>query len=140
MLNYVGDEAYDIYDNLLVPGTPETYDNAIGLFDGHFNPKKNIEYEVYVFRKLKQNEDETMHQFYIRVKEQGKKCDFGAQLEKELKQQLVLATNNNKLRKYAFKNTEVSLTDFLIYEKQLEDAERKANEVESQMKKDEEVN
>lgn len=96
-LNYIGEEAYDIYDNLLVTGTEQTYDTAVALLDGHFNPKKNIDYEVYLFRKLKQEQDENMHQFYVRVKQQGNKCDFGANLEKEIKQQLVLPTNNNKL-------------------------------------------
>ena len=139
-LNYIGEEAYDIYDNLLVAGTAETFEAAVEILDGHFSPKKNIDYEVYLFRKLKQEQDETIHQFYVRAKQQGNKCDFGAQIDKEIKQQLVLSTNNNKLRRYAFKNTEVSLKDFLIYAKQLEDAEQKADEVEKTNKQEEEVN
>ena len=39
LLNYVGEEVYDIYDSLLVPGTDETYGNAITLLDAHFNPQ-----------------------------------------------------------------------------------------------------
>ena len=139
-LNYIGEEAYDIYDNLLVTRTDQTYDTAVALLDAHFNPKKNVDYEVYLFRKLKQEQDENMHQFYVRVKQQGNKCDFGANTEKEIKQQLVLSTNNNKLRRYAFKNTEVSLTDFLTYAKQLEDSELKADEVAKTNKQEEEVN
>ena len=73
LLNYVGEETYDIYDNLLIPGTDETFTNAITLFDQRFSPKKNIDYEVYTFRKLKQDADEKVHQFYIRLKQQGNK-------------------------------------------------------------------
>ena len=113
-LNYIGEEAYDIYDNLLAPEADKTFANAVEILDGHFNPKKNIDYEVYLFRKLKQETDESIHQFYVRVKQQANKCEFGDTV-KEIKQQLVLSTNHNKLRRYAFKNTEVSLTDFLMY-------------------------
>ena len=35
--NDIGEEYYDIYDNLLTPGTQESYNNATRLFDGHFN-------------------------------------------------------------------------------------------------------
>ena len=31
LLNYVGEECYDIYDNLLIPGTQESYSNVIRL-------------------------------------------------------------------------------------------------------------
>ena len=37
LLNDIGEEYYDIYDNLLIPGTQESYNNARRLFDGHFN-------------------------------------------------------------------------------------------------------
>ena len=140
LLNYIGEEAYDVYDNLLTPGTDETFNNALELLNGHFTPKKNIEYEVYLFRKLKQSHDETMHQFYVKVKQQANKCEFGTRLEKEIKQQLTLSTCNNKLRRYAFKNTEQSLTDFLTYAKSLEDIENKADDIEKNIKQDEEVN
>ena len=65
LLNYVGEEVYDIYDSLLVPGTDETYDDAINLFDTHFNPQTNTSYEIYVFPSMKQREDENIQQYFI---------------------------------------------------------------------------
>lgn len=140
LLNYIGEEAYDIYDNLLVRDSDETLNNAIDIFDKHFNPKKNVEYEVYLFRKLKQNEGETIHQFYVRVKQQANRCDFNTRIEQEIKQQLILSRCNNKLRKYAFKNTELTLQEFLTYANSLEDAEHKADDVDNTNKHEEEVN
>ena len=101
MLNYLGDEAYNIYENLSTGRPDETYDAVIALLDGHFFPQNNITYERYVFQNLRQNVDENIHQFYIRVKEQAVKCDFGAALNTEIKQQIILTTNN-KLRRYCF--------------------------------------
>ena len=50
------------------------HDAAIALLDGHFSPQNNITYERYVFQNIRQNVDENIHQFYIRVKEQAVKC------------------------------------------------------------------
>ena len=38
LLNYIGEEAYDVYDNFLTPGTEETFESGLQLLDDHFNP------------------------------------------------------------------------------------------------------
>ena len=40
------------------------------------------------FRKIKQNADETISKFFTRVKQQTVKCDFGENLNNEIKQQM----------------------------------------------------
>ena len=50
------------------------------------------------------------------------KCDFG-DTNNEIKQQLTLATSSNKLRRYCFRNPEITLENLLTYKKTLEDAE-----------------
>ena len=102
LLHYVGGEVFDIYTSLLTPGEEKTYENIIKLFDEHFNPKKNISYEVYKFRNLKQRVDESIQKYYVRIKEQAMKCDFKTNLKKEIKQQIELSTNSNKLGKVYF--------------------------------------
>ena len=130
MLNYLGDEAYNIYENLSTGRLDEIYDTVIALLDGHFLPQNNITYERYEFQNVRQNVDENIHQFYIRVKEQVVKYDFGATLDTEIKQQIILATNNNKLRRYCFRNQDVTLQQLPLHAKSLEDAENQAREIE----------
>ena len=65
LLNYLGDEAYDVYENVSTGRPDETYDAVIALLDGHFSPQNNITYERYVFQNLQQNVDENIYQFYI---------------------------------------------------------------------------
>ena len=108
----------------------EIYDTVIALLDGHFLPQNNITYERYEFQNVRQNVDENIHQFYIRVKEQVVKYDFGATLDTEIKQQIILATNNNKLRRYRFRNQDIKLQQLLLHVKSLEDAESQATEIE----------
>ena len=67
---YIGEEAYEVYENLTTGAEDETYEAVITLLDGQFAPKNNISYERYLFRNFKQNSNEKIHQFYIRVKQQ----------------------------------------------------------------------
>ena len=71
-----------------------------------------------------------MHQFYIRVKEQAVKCDFGATLDTEIKQQIILATNNKKFWRSCFCNQDVRSQQLLSHAKSLEDTESQARDIE----------
>ena len=67
------------------------------------------------------------------------KCDFG-DTNSEIKQKFILATNSNKLRRYCFRNPDITLENLLTYAKTLEDAESQAEEIEKMSKNVEEVN
>ena len=133
LLNYLGEECYDICDNLLIPGTQESYNNTIQLFDGHFKPKPNISYEMYTSRKIKQNADETISKFFIRVIQQAVKRDFRENLNNEIKQQTILTTTSDQLHRQCFRYPDITLEEFLINGKTLEDAESKAAEVDQDL-------
>ena len=47
LFNNIGEEAYEVYDNLTTGVEHETYEDAITLVDGHFAPKSNMSYERY---------------------------------------------------------------------------------------------
>ena len=67
------------------------------------------------------------------------KCDFG-DTNSEIKQQLILATDSNRLRCYCFRNPDIILENVLTYAKTLEDAESQAEEIEKMSKDVEDVN
>ena len=75
LLNYIGEVAYELCENLTPETEDERYEAVVTLLDGHFAPKSNVSYERYLFRNFKQNSDERIHRFYIRVKQQALKCD-----------------------------------------------------------------
>ena len=128
LLNYHGDEAYDVNKILSTRRPDKTYDAVIALSDRKLSPQNNITYERYVFQNSRQNADENIYQFYIRVKKQAMKCDFGATLSTEIMQQTILATNNNKLWRYCSRNQDVTLQQLLLYAKSLGDAESQVRE------------
>ena len=117
LLNYVGEEVFDIYENILPPGE-HSYKDVTEALDKHFTPKVNHSYETYIFRSMKQFVDESVQQFYIRLKAQGAKCNF-TDINRELKQQIELNTINNKLRRFSFRNPEKSLEDLLTEAKSI---------------------
>ena len=61
------------------------------------------------------------------------KCDFG-DTNSEIKQQLILATSSNKLRRYCFCNQDITLENLLTDAKTLEDEESQAEEIEKMSK------
>ena len=107
----IGDEIYKIYKNIITVDEP-TLTQVNAAFEAHFAPTSNATNECYPFRQLKQRQDETIHEFYIRLKEQGQKCGF-TDLNREVTQQVELATCSNKLRLYSFQNPDKSLFEFL---------------------------
>ena len=76
---------------------------------------------------------------FIRVKQQALKCDFGNKNSK-VKQQLLLATSSNTLRRYCFRNGKLTLGNLLTYVKTLEDAEYQIEVIKKMSKDIEDVN
>ena len=60
LLNYLGDESYDVYKNLSTGRPNETY--VVAILEGHLSPQNNITYERYAFQNVRQNVDENIHQ------------------------------------------------------------------------------
>ena len=51
--NNIGEEAYEVYENLKTEAEDKTYEDVITLVDDHFAAKSNISYERYLFRNFK---------------------------------------------------------------------------------------
>ena len=52
LLNYIGEEAYEVYENLTTGAEDKTYEAVITLLDGHFAPKSNTSNGRYLSRNL----------------------------------------------------------------------------------------
>ena len=90
LLTHGGEKIYEIYEQI-VPGdiTTQTYNGVLTTFDTRFTPAVNYSYECYGFKKMKQLSDETLHQYFICLKEQTAKCNF-TDTDREIKQQIEL--------------------------------------------------
>ncbi|XP_062700514.1 uncharacterized protein LOC134284935 [Aedes albopictus] len=78
-----GPDLQELFDNLpdakrvpLVLSDPPYYDVAIAALDAHFEPKRMIAYERYVFRQMSQKPSERLSDFALRLRVQAKRCGF----------------------------------------------------------------
>ncbi|XP_033758102.1 uncharacterized protein K02A2.6-like [Pecten maximus] len=96
LLHCAGNEVQDIFFTL-PPGTgDDVYVQTVNALDTYFKGKVNVPYERYCFRKLNQ-EDESIEQFIVRLKQQAQLCNFD-KLDDEIRDQIIEKCKSHKLR------------------------------------------
>ena len=92
LLHYAGPEIEDIYGTLT--GNKDLYSNAKPLFATYFTPKKNVELEIFNFRRSQQEPDENVDAFVTRLRQQAARCNF-ADDDLEIKLQIIQGCRSN---------------------------------------------
>ena len=110
LFHYAGTEVADIFDTIPEKdkGKDEKYLRAVELLTNCFSPKKNIEYEVHVFRQVKEMSDETLDIFHTCLRKLAKTCEF-TDIEREVKTQIIQECLSQRLQRRALWET-ISLT------------------------------
>lgn len=65
------------------------YEKAVKKLNDFFLPKQNATYERHVFRSMKQEEDENIGVFAIRLQTQAERCNFDDKIEENIKDQII---------------------------------------------------
>ena len=115
LLHYAGESVNEIFKTL--PNTEagedeDLFEKAATALTNYFTPKKNREYEVYVFRKAKQENGENISAFHTRLRQLAINCEF-ADNDREIKTQIVQNCLSHKLCMKALQNPELTLTQLL---------------------------
>ncbi len=131
LLHYSGEEVNDLFDTLPDKGEDKDYKTACEALTSYFTPKKNVSFEIFKFRNLKQESNETVDEVHTRVQMASKYCEFGDNKEKEIKAQIELGTSNKKLRRYLFRTPNLTLTQLLDYARTLHETEQQAKSIEA---------
>ena len=133
LFHYAGSEVADIFDTFPEKdkGKDDDYMRAVELLTNYFSPKKNIEYEVHMFRQAKQMSGETMDRFHTRLRKLAKTCEF-TDVEREIKTQIIQGCLSQRLRRRALRET-ISLTQLLDYGRSLETSETQARGMEEKL-------
>ncbi|XP_055914083.1 uncharacterized protein K02A2.6-like [Eupeodes corollae] len=111
-MSVLGPDAVDIYNSFTL--TSEESKNLTVLttkFEEHFAPKISITFERYVFNKMIQNEEEPFDDFFTRIKNQAKKCEFGTLLDSLIRDKIVVSIHSDAIREKLLEKAEVSLDD-----------------------------
>ena len=121
LLYYAGSDVHNIYKTLITETQQdEDFEAAKAKLDLYFEPKVNITYEVYHFRRMKQGESETavvsaeenIDSFVTRLQEKAVRCGFSDK-EKEIKYQIIFGCRSSKLRREGLKKDETTLQEII---------------------------
>ena len=130
LLHYAGEQVYDIFETLTDTGESDDFDKACEKLKAYFSPKKNIEYEVYVFRKEKQVIGETLDTYHTRLRRLAATCDF-TDIDREIKTQIVQNCSSCRLRRRALRDADFSLSAMLAEGRAIELSEKQATDIEN---------
>lgn len=126
MLHYAGPAVDEIFDTL--ESTGDDYKTAVEKLTEYFTPQTSTAYEVYNFRQAKQRIDESLDSYHTRLRQLAKTCGF-TDIDKEIKEHIILSCHSNSLRRRALRE-DYSLTDLLKAGRSLEISESQARDVE----------
>jgi hypothetical protein len=77
LLHYVDEDVNDIFDTLADRGDEKDFKKSCEALTQYFIPRKNVSFEVFKFRNMKQEDGETMDEFHTRLQIRAKYCEFG---------------------------------------------------------------
>lgn len=123
MLHYAGPKVQEVFYTLpkktdgirygpLATGyvfRPNKYDEALEKLNGFFEPKQNVSYERHVFRQQRQAKNERFDMFLMRLREQADRCNFGQQLDDNLRDQITSGCSSDVLRRKILERGDDSL-------------------------------
>ncbi|KAK3716437.1 hypothetical protein QZH41_016846, partial [Actinostola sp. cb2023] len=128
LLYYAGEEVSEVFDTLTDTG--EDFETAKAKLNAYFDPKKNVEYEIYMFRQAKQDTGENMNSYHSRLRQLAATCEF-TDVDKEVKSQIIQSCSSQRLRRKALKDSRMNLQALLDEARALEISETQAKEIES---------
>ncbi|XP_062614532.1 uncharacterized protein K02A2.6-like [Saccostrea cucullata] len=139
LLHYGGDEVYNIFDTLADTGGPNDYDAAKTKLTEHFNPKKNLEFEIYKFRQAKQQSSEIMDSYHTRLRQLAENCEF-EDVDREIKSQVIQGCESSRLRRKALREPDLTLQQILDSARAMEVSQLQASGMEDHKSQDVHLN
>ena len=127
LLYQAGQETQEIFETL--SDTGDDYATAKTKLDDYFSPKKNVDYEIFQFRKAVQQKGETVDQFATRLRKIGANCEFH-DLNTEIKSAIIQSCQSKRLRRFALRENALTLDALITKARSLEASEREATGME----------
>ena len=90
-------DVQDIFDVLADTACAKDYQKAEDALTRHYLIQINTSYERHLFREMVQGEDETIDQFAIRLRRKAQQCDYGDQMEAQIRDQIISKCRSNEL-------------------------------------------
>lgn len=99
---------------------PTAYEHAVDKLNEYFLPKQNDAYERHVLRLMRQEEDETIGAFVMRLRPQAEHCNFGENVDEHIKDQIIEKCRAPAMRREMLKHGDCDLEGILKIAKTFE--------------------
>ena len=139
LLYQAGARVREIFAQLEDTGNAEAFDTAKQKLTAYFEPQTNKRYDVYVFRKTMQWPNETLDQYYTRLRAFADPFEF-ADLDLELEEQIIISGSSSRIRKLAFRDPKYDLKAMLLDGRRDEISKFQSKEIERKPDSREETN
>ena len=120
MLHHAGETVFELSESVGVLDT-DTYAVAREKLTAYFTPRRNTEYEIFVFRQTQQlpGGGETLDQFHARLLQLSKNCNF-VNRDGEIRSQIIQKCAMAKIRDKGLSEADITLEQLLRYGRTLE--------------------
>ena len=132
LLYQAGSETQEIFETLADTGVD--YATAKTKLDEYFSPKKNVTYEIFQFRQATQQTGESVEQFATRLRKLAANCEFD-NVDKEITSAIVQHCLSKRLRRFALRESPLTLENLLTKARSLESSETQATGIEEKLTK-----
>ncbi|XP_064292455.1 uncharacterized protein K02A2.6-like [Plodia interpunctella] len=128
LITVVGEATYSLMCDLSSPAHPETktFDALVNLVTQHLEPQRSEIAERHVFRLRRQRVGETLTDYLQNLKHLATTCNFGNNLEENLRDQFVSGLMNETMRSRIFAEENINYKKAVELALALEAAEKHA--------------
>ncbi|XP_070546576.1 uncharacterized protein [Ptychodera flava] len=124
LLHLAGPDVQDVFSTLDDTGTPTEYSKAVDALNSHFVPVANSAYARRSFRSLTHEKGETVQQFVTRLRRAAKDCEFGADADNQIRDEVIAKCNSDYIRrKLLEEGSTLTLANTLKVARQCEEVE-----------------
>ena len=131
LLYHAGHGVREIYKTLTATARDE-YTATVNALNAHFTVETNVTFQRHLFRKMTQNENETVAQFCARLRKAGTNCGYVDNLDDQIRDQIVETCSSTHLRrKLLEQGNDLTLAKLLAIAVTYEMVEARAKEMNS---------
>lgn len=110
LLTVAGRGALYVYNTFVfTEDETDKFDVVMEKFEQYCTQRKNETYEGYVFRNRLQKESESIEQYVTDLRLKSQTCNFGTLCDSLIRDQIVVGVQDNKVRLYLLKETDLTL-------------------------------
>ena len=99
LLHHAGPDVQDIFLTLPDTGEPADYGRAVLALDDYFVPRVNVTFARQEFHAVTQQHAETVQQFVTRLRQAGRDCAFGADMDNQIRDAVMARCSSTYVRR-----------------------------------------